>query len=311
MTPTVLVPLDGSPLAARALPYAKRLVARRGGRLVLAQVRLPALAFDASGSDVERVAAAFRAEGVRASSLTYAAPPAAVADMLRAAVVESRADLIVMSTHGRGGLRRTLFGSVADRLIRYADVPVLLIPPECHVSWQERGPGLFLVPLDGSPLAETALSPAVTLARQLNAELMLVRAVSPALHTRYRDGKLILSCADFSEIEDAWRYLSKQANESAAHGCPASIKVLVGSPATALTNAARTEGADLIAMTTHGRGGLGRLLLGSVADGVVRRSHVPILLARSGRVPVPTSETEETRDVIATAPLAPACLHGS
>lgn len=281
MIRTVLVPLDGSPLAERALPFAARLATAGRARVVLAHVRSSSysdapLAYDPA-EDVD----ALRRDGVIATSSVYCAPTGDVADVLDLALREAAADLVVMSTHGRGGLRRTILGSVADRLMRTAEVPVLLIPPRCEVSWGARPPQI-LVPLDGSPLAEQALDPAAGLATLLDAEILLVRALPPSLHARYRDDRFVLSCADFVEVEDAWRYLSGIADGMRAGGQRASIWVLVGSPSIAIADAARTAGVDLIAMTTHGRTGLGRLLLGSTADGIMQRSSVPLLLIRSG-----------------------------
>jgi nucleotide-binding universal stress UspA family protein len=205
-----------------------------------------------------------------------------VADVLDLAIREASADLVVMSTHGRGGLRRSVFGSVADTLIRRAEVPVVLVPPHCEVSWEARQPSQILVPLDGSPLAEQALHHAAGLARLLDAEILLVWALSPALHARYRNDKLTLSHADFVEVEDAWHYLSNAADGPRSNGLRASVRVLVGPPSATIADAARAEGIDLIVMTTHGRGGLSRYVLGSVADGLVQRASMPIILIRSG-----------------------------
>jgi nucleotide-binding universal stress UspA family protein len=282
MTLTILVPLDGSPLAARALPFAASLVEGGRGRLVLAHVQSSLYTDIPSYYDPATEVDALREAGVTATSLVYRAPTEEIADVLDLAIRESTADLVVMSTHGRGGLGRTIFGSVADQLMRRAEVPVLLVPPACEVSWQTRHPAQILVSLDGSPLAEQALASATALARLLNAEILLVRALSPAIHARYRGDKLTLSSADFVEVEDAWRYLSEVSEGLRAGGCRVSFWVLVGSPSASIADAARTEDVDLIVMTTHGRGGLSRLLLGSTADSILQRSHVPILLLRSG-----------------------------
>ena len=282
MTLTILVPLDGSPLAAQALPFAASLVEGGRGRLVLAHVQSSFYSDIPSYYDPAKDAEALRQEGVTATSYVHRDPSDDVAAVLDLAIREAAADLVVMSTHGRGGLGRSLFGSIADQLMRRAEVPVLLVPPACEVSWQARPPSQILVPLDGSPLAEQALDSAAGLARLLDAEILLVRALSPALHMRYRGDKLTLSSADFVEVEDAWQYLAGIASGLRAGRCRSSFWVLVGSPSVSIADAARTEGVDLIVMTTHGRGGLSRLLLGSTADGVLQRSHVPILLVRSG-----------------------------
>jgi nucleotide-binding universal stress UspA family protein len=275
MVGTLLVPLDGSPLAERALPFATRLAASGAGALVLAHVASPAT--DANSYDLSAVADRLRAEGFQVLTRLLDAPrgvPAALDALAR----DLPADLVVMSTHGRGGLRRTIFGSVADGLVRRTATPVLLIPPGCKQSWPEHHPGLFLVPLDGSDLAEQALGPARQLAARFDAELLLVRVLSPVLHTRYRTGKLVLASAGFDEVEDAWHYLSEHADRLRTAGQRVSIWVLVGSPAAAIAEAARTEHADAIVMTTHGRHGAGRLLLGSTADGILQRTGLPVLL---------------------------------
>ena len=296
MTLTVLVPLDGSPLAARALPFAASLVSNGRGEVALAHVQTslssPVPSEYAPARDVDTL----RRMGLKATSLVYRAPSEDTADVLHRTIREVGADLVVMSTHGRGGLRRSVFGSVADQVIRRADVPVVLIPPQCEVSWETRRPSQILVPLDGSPLAEQALHHAAALARHLDAEILLVWALSPVLHPRYRNDKVILSCADFVEVEDAWRYLARVADGLRSDGHRVSIRVLVGSPPVAIADAGRTEGIDLIVMTTHGRGGLNRFLMGSVADGVLQRTNVPVLLIRSGLARRPTVSVSASVD---------------
>jgi nucleotide-binding universal stress UspA family protein len=285
MSLTILVPLDGSPLAAQALPFAASLVSDGRGELALAHVQTSLSPVVPSDYDPARDVEELRRAGLEVTSLVYCAPTEDEADVLDLAVREAGADLIVMSTHGRGGLRRSVFGSVADTLIRRVEVPVVLVTPHCDASWAARPPAQILVPLDGSPLAEQALHHAARLARLVDAEILLVRSVSPSLHPRYRNDKLVLSCADFVEVEDAWRYLSNVADGLRSNGRRVSIRVLVGSAPVAIADAARTEDMDLIVMTTHGRGGLSRYVLGSVADGVLQRASVPILLVRSGVPP--------------------------
>ena len=183
---TVLVPLDGSPLAARALPFAASLVAGGDGRLALAHVQSSLSSDVPSDYDPAQEVEKLRRAGLNATSFVNRAPSEDVAEVLDLAIRETGADIVMMSTHGRGGLRRSIFGSVADRLMRRAEVPVLLIPPRCDASWETRRPSQILVPLDGSPLAEQALHHAAGLAGFLDAEILLVRTLSPALHPRYR-----------------------------------------------------------------------------------------------------------------------------
>lgn len=281
MAHTILVPLDGSPLAERALPFAAQLASAADGELVLAHVRpapLPNAAETAPPYDLDEIVQGLRRDGVTVTGRILHAPFVGVAEALEAAACELPADLVVMSTHGRGGLHRTIFGSVADALMRQATRPVLLIPPGCKQSWAAEHPALVMVPLDGSHLAELALGPAAELAARFDAELLLVRVLSPVLHTRYRDGKLVLASAGFDEVEDAWTYLSERADQLRAAGRRVSVWVLVGSAAAAIADAARTEHADAIVMTTHGRHGVTRMLLGSTADGILQRTGVPVVL---------------------------------
>ncbi len=302
MPPTMLLPLDGSPLAARALPVAAGLAAAGHGRLVIAHVETVAPTDHAPGFDPITVVDSLPSEIVAAEARVYRARPDAVVTVLLDAAREVAADLIVLSTHGRGGLNRWVFGSVADQIIRRAEVPVLLVPPGCESDWIARPPKQLLVSLDGSQLAEAALEPVASLAKQLDAEILLVRALSPMLHARNYGGKMILSCGDFAEVDDAWHYLAAQADRLIANGHKASVWVVGGPPAAAITDAARAEHMDMIALTTHGRGGLGRLLVGSIADGVLRRSPVPILLVRSGQ-----TKGMPVADDLPTGELATAC----
>lgn len=155
--------------------------------------------------------------------------------------------------------------------------------PDCEADWLAQPPKQILVALDGSRLAEEILEQtAALLARALGAEMLLVRALSSTLHARTLGGRFVLASGGFSEIDDAWHYLTDHADRLLERGIRASVWVVTGTAAATITAAARAERMDLIAMTTHGRGGLGRLLVGSIADGVLRRSPVPIMLVRSG-----------------------------
>jgi len=290
MTLTILVPLDGSPLAERALPFASSLVSAVSGRLIIAHVQPPLPTRGALEYDPPAVVDALREAGLCADLRVYRAWPDEVADALLEGAKEEEADLVTMSTHGRGGLTRWVLGSIADTVVRRATLPVLLVPPRCEADWTDRRPEQILVSLDGSPLAEEVIEPATWLAEQTGAELLLVRALSPMLHARYHHGRFVLSSADFAEREDAWHYLDDLAHRIRAAGHRVSIWVIEGSPAAAISNAARSEDMDLIAMTTHGRGGLGRVLMGSVADAVLRRSTVPVMLIRSSLTGLPAHE---------------------
>lgn len=154
----------------------------------------------------------------------------------------------------------------------------------------------ILVPLDGSILAESALTPAVDLAREYGAKLVLLRAAEA--HS--------LPMADPTEaqvqaVRAAESYLADARGRVAQAGvAEIETSVWYGPPAEAVVEAARFRGADLIVMSSHGRSGLGRLVLGSVAESVQRATRVPILLIRPGEAPIDTPFMPVTAKEIAS-----------
>jgi nucleotide-binding universal stress UspA family protein len=158
----------------------------------------------------------------------------------------------------------------------------------------------ILVPLDGSGLAESALSRAVELAADTGARLVLLQAVeaSGVLGTDRVDAEVKL-------VRDAEQYLAGVSTRIQETG-PRSVSTSVwyGAPAWAITEAAKLYGADLIVITTHGRSGLGRLILGSVAEQVLRGTTVPILVLRDARAPVAARPPEVPAPSAARPPAA-------
>lgn len=300
---TVLVPLDGSPLAEQAVPLAARLAQRAGSKLRLVLVhQLPSAPLDAVAAKLftsielatrkaERgylraVQARLRDGGTRLSSavtLTGTPGPALVRY-----VRELGVDLVVMATHGRGGLRRAWLGSVADHLIRNLEIPVLLVRPR---EGEEAPAGAteasqILVPLDGSPLAEEALEAAAALARVWDMELVLLQVVSPVLLSM--DPALPLPSAYDVELTamvrtQAQDYLDDLVERLHGEGLRATGAAVVGWSAVAsILDVARPESVALVVLATHGRGGLRRFALGSVADKLVRAADVPVMVYRPG-----------------------------
>lgn len=142
----------------------------------------------------------------------------------------------------------------------------------------------ILVPLDGSALAEAALVPAVELAKERGAKLVLLRAAEA--HTRPMSDP---TEAQVAVVRDAEHYLAGVRDRAQRGGVTdVDASVWYGQPAQAIVEAARYRKADLIVMSSHGRSGLGRLVLGSVAERVLRSTAVPILLIRPGAAPLDT-----------------------
>jgi nucleotide-binding universal stress UspA family protein len=308
MLKTILVPLDGSPLAERALTYAAVLARRSEASIVLVEaVRAHTVpGVDPSDAQIEvtnhaeayLTAAAGRltADGITTEShVYYNSPVHAILD----AAARQRADLIVMSTHGRGGLSRMLYGSVADQILRRATVPVLLVPSIVEHAWPAEGPLSLLVPLDGSDLATEALKSAELLTESFGSRLTLLRVVQPVPHPLSGDGYAYVPFDEDAEVAEAKRYLDEQAARLAEAGVRVNADVAVGDPARAIGEIAREQDVDVVVMATHGHGGLSRLILGSVATATLRHTTAPLLLVRPTAVhgAEPVSSGSEEADL--------------
>ena len=286
----ILVPLDGSTLAESALPTAIRLAKAFGASLHLvraaeatpapggdsieAQIRVVREAEDYVKEIEQRVAA----EGVAvATSVWYGR---ATESIVEAADV-NHVDLIVMSTHGRTGLGRLFLGSVAESVLRAAHIPVLLLRTGGRPTMFKR----VLVPLDGSDLAEEVLPFLTEIAGPLDIEFTLLRVVVP-VPPEYVEGTRYITVENIpARMEAARAYLAPIAAGLEAKGVRVTTELRRGDPLPEILEAAKAAKVDLIAMTTHGRTGLGRLLFGSVAEAVLRHSEVPVFLVRGAKRP--------------------------
>jgi nucleotide-binding universal stress UspA family protein len=293
---TVMVPLDGSAFAEAALPLGALIARRSGASLRLALVH----GTFAAGSD-EAAAAQVALQDherdyLRATASRVDPGGALVPEVdllagtpgpaLAAAVGALRVDLVVMATHGRGALSRAWLGSVADYLVRHLHVPMLLVRPgESPQVYAGTRLERVLVPLDTSSTSEEALGPALAV-MDPGATLTLVHVVEPVLGTAEpslpfpmpMDPKLLGELRSLAQAR-----LDRVAEGLRARGVTVVTRVLTGvGPAAVLLDEAGSAPYDLIAMTTHGQGGLRRLLLGSVADKVVRAAPCPVLVVRPG-----------------------------
>jgi nucleotide-binding universal stress UspA family protein len=211
---------------------------------------------------------------------------ATIADALAAYAAATDIDLIVMTTHGRGGLARFWLGSVADALVHVSRIPVLSLRPSEPVPPIDHPPVFrhILIPLDGSGLAEQILEPALALGDLTQAAYTLLRVVEPLVVPGYaplaQPAQLDVQVTHTARAEGQ-RYLDDLAQCLRASGRQVHTRTLLAAqPAVAILDAARAHGADVIALATHGRSGLARLLIGSVADKVRRGADTPVLLYR-------------------------------
>ncbi len=301
---SILVPIDGSSFSMQALPYARAL-AGQDSSVVLLQV----IPEDEESSAVfmesefgwaegeELVTASHARECLQqlatqwASSGTLPMCPEVLvkigepAETILDVAQMHQSNLIVMTTHGYGALKRIMFGSVADRVVRHSLVPVLVVRPQGDTDLGAAAAiQRIVVPLDGSERAENALSTAKTLAQQLHVPMLLVRA----LHIDYVvpgfEGAFAVtqeSMDDMSQLADA--YLSTIREPLVAEGLDVSITVRWGSPIDVIDMTTQQD--DLIVLTSHGRGGARRWLLGSVAEKLIRTSHSPVLLVPNRNEP--------------------------
>lgn len=298
----LLVPLDGSSFAEQALPMAVEIAVRSGATLHIVVVHsaiavvpgpgepvvLDPAVDDASRRQEEKylatVSKPLTGQGVHQVVTSLLDGPTAqrIGDYVRAHAI----DLVVLTTHGRGVLSRFWIGSVADRLVRLLETPILLIRPQAVRG--APSPAMvrrILVPLDGSPLAAAMVEPVSRFGQLLGAEFTLFRAVVlPPLVWLPLPGVImppeVAGMPARLELE-ANRYLHQVAQQLRLKGSSVEIAVEVApEPVAAIADYAERHGADLIALATHGYGGATRLLLGSVADKLLRTATVPLLVWR-------------------------------
>lgn len=295
----IVLALDGSPVAERAMPYAEALAKLLGAPLHLVRVIDPLhpgsplgnlLALDAMALELwlegERVAAREYLERLqgdlqkRQLPVTVECLDGPTVDALLASTQPG--DLLVMATHGRGGAARWFLGSTAEAVIRRTTVPMFLVRADEAVPSQPTLRRL-VVPLDGSARAEEALPIARDLATRLNIPVHLVTVLDPSGIAALDLALAAISAERLEEdviqvFSEAERHLAHACDRLGDSGIAISTDVLHRDPGLAIANA--THPGDLIVMTTHGRTGPARWLLGSVAEAVVRRSAVPVLLLR-------------------------------
>lgn len=309
----ILVPLDGSNQAELGLAVAARLARGAGSELLLLRiVSVPPFPFapygepaqialaliEAARDDAERylrnVSESVLVNGITVQIETLEGHVSS--DILDTARTEA-CDLIMLTAHGYGGLGRWRLGRVAEQVARHSLVPVLIVPAHAAVAIgveAENAPIRVLVPLDGSELAEAATQPAVALARALAAPervtIHLVQIVDPVtavIADTANDGPLPQPEIGPEEkaLDVARSYLGAIASNIQRENPTLKVTfaaVIAQDVAAAICEIAEEEPrADVLAMATHGRGGMARWAMGSVSERVLHATHVPLLVVRS------------------------------
>jgi nucleotide-binding universal stress UspA family protein len=306
----IVTPLDGSVFAEQALPVAGAIARRSGAVLTLVRVHHPlvygemagAARWDADERQIEgeylaqtaaRVSECFSV--VAGTALLEEPVVGAICDFTR----EHDSDLVVMSTHGRTGFSRAWLGSVADAVVRHITKPVLMVRPRDQwstVELEDERDRVFsrvLVPLDGSRLAESILPHAAALTSTLQGGLSLLRVVEPVVVKAAEyplEYPSFLTTTDREAtdrtVEQARVYVTAVAARLRdEYGLDVSADVrLAERVAPAISEFARESEADLIALATHGRGA-SRLVVGSIADKVLRAGPPAVLLFHPAEAP--------------------------
>jgi nucleotide-binding universal stress UspA family protein len=333
MKRTILVPLDGSAQAETVLPHAVAAASATNSTLTLLQVvasnsmlettvwpiGIPAGSMLDSAEErriayayLQTTASKLHDSGVECATLVLEGDPAP--EIVKRAQDDVDAAMIAMATHGRSGIGRWVFGSVAEKVLQGAPVPLLLVRVEAGAPREAAIPApggyqTILVPLDGSRFAEQALAQAADLAAGSDARLLLVTVVPTLEDLIYASGGLVPYWLNVDQ--EATARVARREMETVAHrlqdqGIRAHGLVARGWPAEEILCTAAQEHADLIVMASHGRTGIANFWLGSVAMKVVQRATRPVLLIRAGKSKVPVGEeTFAEKDLILSGTAAP------
>lgn len=298
MIASILVPLDGSAFAEHALPTAVALADASGAQLELVRVDEPTVHRGGAPEPEPRLDNELRASTDRALAavrdrllavpsrkITVTCLEGTVTKTLEEYIATRHPDLLVMSTHGATGLKRAVLGSVADHVVRHSATPVLLLRSEAIGPTTATEP-LFrhvILPLDGSAIAEQVIDRVTPLATPgtTSFTLLLVVVPIPLSALPYPANVVPIETADSFDRRrrELLPYLERIAAELHRRGFETTVSVVSHCQVVqGILEYARDHGADLIALTTRGDGGFRRLVLGSVAGGVVHGAVTPVLV---------------------------------
>lgn len=292
MIKNILCPVDRSPSSLEAFTYAIALARWQGARLNLLEVietvvptggrripengRVPKETRAALERDLRRVLAARRASDVKVAIFMRKGH---VVQEILAHAKASRADLVVIGSHGRGGVQRLVLGSVAEKVLRLATCPVLTVRRGVRVARRSRSPRTILCATDFSAAANRSVAYAKRLAKEANAKLVVMHAVEWPFGDAMSPGAVAeLRTSVESSARDKLDRLLPRSNPG---GPGAHAVVTFGKASAAIAKLARAISADLIVMGVSGRGATDVALLGSTAHRVIREGTWPVLTVRT------------------------------
>ncbi len=294
----LLVPLDGSRLAEAVLPACETLARRFGARLTLVHIleqHPPPTVHgerhladrEGAGAYLAEVAERFRGAGIEASTHVHDAPEGDLARSVVEHSQEFRPDVVVLSSHGREGLRGLVSGRIAEQVLRRGECPVLIISPLPDGSAPPFDLGSILLPIDGVHDSTAGIDAARTVALRFGARVHLVLVV-PTMGTlvgRERRSGLFMPSAMRAMLELAEEgsrdYLAREAEALRGAGVEVTTEVLRGDTVLAVLGEAERLQPGLIVLCGHGKTGLQALISGSVTHGIAHRAGAPLLLIRT------------------------------
>jgi nucleotide-binding universal stress UspA family protein len=315
---SILVPLDGSPIAEQALPIATELARTTGATLHLVTVHLqtnawdPGMEFSIFSPDLDKQIRIQEEQYLdklqqqlsahRQLMVERQVIDGVTVDALVAHIQHTATSMVVMTSHGRGGLGRLLLGNVADSLIRQVGIPVLVVRPR-----KEARPAgtrnRILVPLDGSALSESVMDQAKLVARRLGLDMMLTTIVQPMPHIApiFTWPIEAMLSSELDRKGQAQQHLEAWKVALERDGFRVQVQAQVGRKvARAILDLAEAEGCSMIAMSTHGAGGIDRMMFGSVTEQVLRHAEVPVLVLKP---PFKEEESAPSRSLEHAAPV--------
>jgi nucleotide-binding universal stress UspA family protein len=311
----ILVPLDGSIESETVLPYVRDLAIRFGSEVDILSVGLGSkkrrvnqllddyvqhvvehlqnnhincrsvLVYSESENEtIDFAQVATEKLDIRAKGKVFYGGPA---ETILFYTQRHHVNLIIMATHGHSGLKRWWLGSVFEKVISQCTVPVLVIHSK-HVREIDREHRAtfrhVLAPLDGSEAGESALHDAEEVAVKTGASITLLHVIPEphAVEARFLGSEFTRFVKAMHDAGE--NYLTRTCNRLSEKGIKASYKIVYGDPAQQIIDIAAHEKNDLIALSTHGRSGITRFVMGSVADKVLHASKLPMWLVRPRKI---------------------------
>jgi nucleotide-binding universal stress UspA family protein len=294
---TLLVPLDGSPMAESTLPVAELLASRCQVTVFLLHVmekNAPAtihgerhLSSIGEAEDyLETTARRLTNKGMDVQLHVHPNEVGNVAGSILEHAQESNPDLVLLCTHGHGGMREVISGSIAQQVLKHGKWPVLLIPPEIAVTGLLHKLETVLVPVDRIHQHDQALAWAMTLARAFGAEIYLLLVI-PTADTLYGESAVpqrfmpttVNALLELSEKE-AIDYARELAARSGSAELRVKWEVVRGDAISQIVSCTQRTGADMVVLASHGRAGVGALMEGSIVRRFIGQTTKPLLLIK-------------------------------